>query len=207
MIHFDRPLISREQIRRRQDVFADGPREREIARLRALNRLADLLNRTTDLQIILDVTLQTLVEVMGLQTAWIFLSTETGLTRYIARPRRTTSRCALHAACHPASCRTTITNCASRPTATARPSYEKGCSRAPSPSSNALGFRMPLTKTTTCAACSFMPPSLSSCRAGRRIIPSGMRLIVSISGNREERALADEQEYAAVLKERFGIVL
>jgi len=33
-----------------------------------------------------DVTLQTLVEVMGLQTAWIFLSTETGLTRYIASP-------------------------------------------------------------------------------------------------------------------------
>jgi len=33
------------------------------------------------------------------------------------------------------------------------------------------------------------------------------RLIISTSDNREERALADEQEYAAVLKERFGIVL
>ncbi len=42
---------------------------------------------------------------------------------------------------------------------------------------------------------------------GRCIILSDMRLIVSTRGNREERALADEQEYAAVLKERFGIVL
>ncbi len=80
---FDRPLLSRDQIRRRRDAFADDPRGREIARLRALNRLADELNRTTDLQTILDVTLQTLVEVMGLQTAWIFLWTESGLTRYL----------------------------------------------------------------------------------------------------------------------------
>jgi two-component system NarL family sensor kinase len=81
--NFDRPLLSRDQIRRRQDVFPGEPREREIARLRALNRLADQLNRATDLQTMLDVTLQTLVEVMGLQTAWIFLWTESGLTRYL----------------------------------------------------------------------------------------------------------------------------
>ena len=67
--NFDRPLLSRDQIRRRQDVFADDPREREIARLRALNRLAGHLNRSTDLQTALEATLSTLVEIMGLQTA------------------------------------------------------------------------------------------------------------------------------------------
>jgi two-component system NarL family sensor kinase len=82
--NFDRPLLSRDQIRRRQDVFADNPREREIARLRALNRLAGHLNRSTDLQTALDITLNTLVEIMGLQTAWIFLWSEAGLTKYIA---------------------------------------------------------------------------------------------------------------------------
>ena len=82
--NFDRPLLGRDQIRRRRDTLAAAdPREREIARLRGLNRLADQLNRTTDLQTMLDVTLETLVEVMGLQTAWIFLWTDSGLTRYL----------------------------------------------------------------------------------------------------------------------------
>lgn len=80
--NFDRPILSRDQIRRRYDTLPGDPREREIVRLRALNRLAHELNRTTDLQTMLDVTLQTLVEVMGLSTAWIFLQTESGLTRY-----------------------------------------------------------------------------------------------------------------------------
>jgi two-component system NarL family sensor kinase len=81
--NFDRPLLNRDQIRRRRDMFGDDPREREIARLRALNRLADELNHTTDLQATLDVTLETLVETMGLKTAWIFLWTESGLMRYL----------------------------------------------------------------------------------------------------------------------------
>lgn len=84
--NFDRSLLSRDQTRRgrRHDWLPGDLREREIARLRALNRLAHELNRTTDVQTMLDVTLATLVEVMGLQTAWIFLGTESGLTRYTA---------------------------------------------------------------------------------------------------------------------------
>src|SRR3970040_996442 len=66
--NFDRPLLSRDQIRRRQDNPGADPQERENARLRALNRLAERLNRSTDLQTALDVTLETLVEIMGLQT-------------------------------------------------------------------------------------------------------------------------------------------
>lgn len=71
---FDRPFLTRDQIRRRQDAAPRAqPHEREIARLRALNRLAEHLNRTTDLQNTLNVTLDTLTDIMGLPTAWIFL--------------------------------------------------------------------------------------------------------------------------------------
>ncbi len=82
--NFDRPLLSRDQIRRRQDTLNADPHEREIARLRALNRLAEHLNRSTELQNTLDVALQTLVEIMGLRTAWAFLWTEAGLTTQFA---------------------------------------------------------------------------------------------------------------------------
>ncbi len=82
--NFDRPLLSRDQIRRRQDTLAADPHAREIARLRALNRLAEHLNRSVDLQTALDVTLTTLVEIMGLHTAWAFLWTEAGLTTHFA---------------------------------------------------------------------------------------------------------------------------
>jgi two-component system NarL family sensor kinase len=77
--NFDRPLLSRDQIRRRQDSLGGDPQAREIARLRALNRLSEHLNRTTDLQDALDVALETLVEIMGLHTAWVFLWTEADL--------------------------------------------------------------------------------------------------------------------------------
>jgi two-component system NarL family sensor kinase len=80
--NFDRPFLSRDQIRRRQDDRAADPQEREIKRLRALNRLAEHLNRSHDLQTALDATLETLVEIMGLQTAWIFLWSASGLTQY-----------------------------------------------------------------------------------------------------------------------------
>ncbi len=71
---FNRPFLTRDQIRRRQDAAPRAhPHEREIARLRALNRLAEHLNRTTDLQSTLNITLDTLTDIMGLPTAWIFL--------------------------------------------------------------------------------------------------------------------------------------
>jgi N-hydroxyarylamine O-acetyltransferase len=38
-----------------------------------------------------------------------------------------------------------------------------------------------------------------------RVSLSGMKLIVTRDGHREERTLADDQEYAEVLRERFGI--
>jgi serine phosphatase RsbU (regulator of sigma subunit) len=51
----------------------DTPPQRELARLRALNHLARELNRSADVQSTLDNTLATLVEVMGVQAAWVSL--------------------------------------------------------------------------------------------------------------------------------------
>jgi two-component system, NarL family, sensor kinase len=85
--NFDRPLLTRDQIRRRPDVLGGDAAEREVGRLRALNHLAEQLNRSADIQSALDVTLETLLEVLGLQTGWVFLWTEAGLTPYLpARP-------------------------------------------------------------------------------------------------------------------------
>lgn len=74
-----RPILPLDQVRRRQDIFSSDPQEREIARLRALNSLASGLNRAASVQAALQLTLETLVEVMDLKTAWAFVNTASGL--------------------------------------------------------------------------------------------------------------------------------
>ena len=69
----DRPSLTREQIRRRKEIFAGSTEGREISRLRALNQLAEQLNRSSDVQTTLTAALETLVSLMSLQTAWAFL--------------------------------------------------------------------------------------------------------------------------------------
>src|SRR5262245_2146443 len=76
---FNRPLLSREQIRRREEARFANPMDREIAHLRALNHLAEHLNRSADINTLLEAVVETLVRVMGLKTAWAFLWTEAGL--------------------------------------------------------------------------------------------------------------------------------
>ncbi len=76
---FNRPLLSREQIKRRQETRFANPIDREIAHLRALNHLAEHLNRSADIHTLLATVVETLVQVMGLKTAWAFLWTEAGL--------------------------------------------------------------------------------------------------------------------------------
>jgi serine phosphatase RsbU (regulator of sigma subunit) len=70
---FERPSLSRDKIRRRKEIFSGSPEEREIARLRALNVLAEQLNRSSDAHTVLSAALETLVSMMGLRTAWAFL--------------------------------------------------------------------------------------------------------------------------------------
>lgn len=74
--HIDRPILPRSQIRRRRDSRVADPQGRELARLRALNTVAQRLNSSADVRSLLEGTLNTLVEVMGLTTAWVSLLTE-----------------------------------------------------------------------------------------------------------------------------------
>ncbi len=76
---FTRPLLSREQIRRREEARFANPADREIAHLRALNHLAENLNRSLDVRTLLATVVETLAQAMGLKTAWAFLWTQTGI--------------------------------------------------------------------------------------------------------------------------------
>ena len=76
---FSRPLLSREQIKRHEGARFANPADREIAHLRALNRLSEHLNRCADVRTLLTKVVETLVEAMGLETAWAFLWTEAGV--------------------------------------------------------------------------------------------------------------------------------
>src|SRR2546422_100028 len=65
---FNRPLLSREQIKRREEARFANPTDREIAHLRALNHLAEHLNRSVDVRTLLATVVETLVQAMGLKT-------------------------------------------------------------------------------------------------------------------------------------------
>ncbi len=79
--NFDQPVLTPEQVRVRRDVYVNG-QDREIARLQALNRLIAHLNHSVDVKTAFDTSLKTLVEVMGLRTAWISLLADSGLAQY-----------------------------------------------------------------------------------------------------------------------------
>ena len=81
---FDRPFLTREQVRRRTDVVAGEPAARELAHLRALNELAAQLNRAADVRTALDGALQTLLRVLELRTAWVFVLTSSGFKTLFA---------------------------------------------------------------------------------------------------------------------------
>jgi serine phosphatase RsbU (regulator of sigma subunit) len=63
----------------RHDAFPGKPDEREISRLRALNRLGESTNQALDVKSLLDGTLETMLGVMTLNTAWISLKADNGL--------------------------------------------------------------------------------------------------------------------------------
>jgi len=63
----------------KHDAFQGLPDEREIARLKALNRLAESTNLAPDVHTLLDTTLETMLGVMTLHTAWISLKSDSGL--------------------------------------------------------------------------------------------------------------------------------
>ncbi len=69
----ERPALSQEQVRRREEIFQGTEEQREIARLNVLNKLAVELNRSNEIQETLDKSLEALVSALGLKTAWVFL--------------------------------------------------------------------------------------------------------------------------------------
>jgi serine phosphatase RsbU (regulator of sigma subunit) len=81
------PALTQKYIRPRHNAFPGPPGEREIARLRALNRLAESTNRASDVQSMLNGSLETLLGVMTLNTAWISLKFDSGfLNQTTAQP-------------------------------------------------------------------------------------------------------------------------
>jgi len=72
------PSLTQRHTRFRHDAFPGPPGERETARLRALNLLAESTNRAPDVQSMLDRTLETLLGVMTLNTAWVSLKFDGG---------------------------------------------------------------------------------------------------------------------------------
>jgi serine phosphatase RsbU (regulator of sigma subunit) len=81
------PFITQKHIQLRHDAFPGSPVDHEIARLRALNRLAEVTNQAPDVQSMLNGTLEILLGVMTLNTAWISLKFDSGyLNPYIGQP-------------------------------------------------------------------------------------------------------------------------
>jgi len=70
----------------KHDAFQGLPDAREIARLRALNRLAESTNLAPDVHSMLDGTLETMLGVMTLNTAWISLKSDNGILGRPAGP-------------------------------------------------------------------------------------------------------------------------
>jgi serine phosphatase RsbU (regulator of sigma subunit) len=74
-----RPFLDPKMLLPRHDAFTGRPDEREIARLRALNRLAESHNQALDVRSLLNGFLETMLGAMSLNTAWISLKVDSGL--------------------------------------------------------------------------------------------------------------------------------
>jgi serine phosphatase RsbU (regulator of sigma subunit) len=92
-----RAFIDYKYVLPRHDAFPGSPEEREIARLRALNRLAESTNQASDVNSMLNITLETMLGEMTLKTAWIFLKTDSSLLSHSTNPAPP-HECALGAA-------------------------------------------------------------------------------------------------------------
>jgi len=68
---YDLSSLTTEGVRPQESAFPNDVHKSEAERLRALSRISEQLNRAVDIQSALDGTLETLLEVMGLQAAWV----------------------------------------------------------------------------------------------------------------------------------------
>lgn len=70
---FDRPILTRDEIRRRKNIAPEDAQKREITHLRALHELTQQLNHSDNARVALETALETLAEAMNLQTAWMYV--------------------------------------------------------------------------------------------------------------------------------------
>jgi serine phosphatase RsbU (regulator of sigma subunit) len=82
---FSLPFSTSELTDPRQQNLPSEPLEREVERLRALSQIAETLNNSVDIQSALDCTLETLLRVMGLQTGWVSMLSESHLRVFPAK--------------------------------------------------------------------------------------------------------------------------
>jgi hypothetical protein len=70
----------------KHEAFSGSSDEREVARLRALNTLAEAINLAPDVKTMLRLALETMLEVMTLKTAWVSLKSDSGLLGPVPGP-------------------------------------------------------------------------------------------------------------------------
>lgn len=85
-LDIDRAILSHGKTQGRDKAAASYPQEHESVRLRALNRLAEELNRSVDVQTALDAALETVVKVMGLRTGWVSLLSDGSFITHARTP-------------------------------------------------------------------------------------------------------------------------
>ncbi len=70
---FDRPILTRDEVRRRKAIPPGEAQVRELTHLRALHELTQQLNNSKDVSSALETALETLAGAMNLQTAWMYV--------------------------------------------------------------------------------------------------------------------------------------
>jgi len=80
---FDLSSLTTEGGRPQESTLPNDVHKSEAERLRALSRISEQLNRAVDIQSALDGTLETLLEVMGLQAAWVSMVAGTHIMPFL----------------------------------------------------------------------------------------------------------------------------
>ncbi|MFH1186217.1 MAG: GAF domain-containing SpoIIE family protein phosphatase [Chloroflexota bacterium] len=75
--NFDLSFPAAEQVHPQEPTLPNNLHQSEVERLRALSQISERLNSAVDIQSALDGTLETLLKVMGLQTAWVSMLART----------------------------------------------------------------------------------------------------------------------------------
>jgi serine phosphatase RsbU (regulator of sigma subunit) len=72
-LQFDKHSLDAAEIRVREDMLDGDTVQQELSRLRTLNRITELLNQAVDLRSAIDTTLENVVKLLGLDSAWVSL--------------------------------------------------------------------------------------------------------------------------------------